>query len=116
MSGGMSDWRGNDPWRLCTDAYGTYWHNIETGETERPKASYVRGDLPEYISPVTGKPVDGRAARREDLARSGCVEVDPPKRSRGFVNERFAKKHGAQVDPEAVASRKRPQRIDPRTL
>lgn len=35
------------------------------------------GDVREYISPVTQRPVDGRRARREDLARSGCREVDP---------------------------------------
>jgi hypothetical protein len=38
---------------------------------------YIMRDLPEYRSPVTGLPVDGRAARREDLARAGCREVDP---------------------------------------
>lgn len=109
----MSDWRGNDPWRLRTDDHGPYWLNVLTGETDRPKVSYVRGDLPEYVSPVTGKPVDGRAARREDLKRSGCVEVDPPAKPRGFVNERFAKKHGLKYDPEAAASVKKPRRIDP---
>ena len=78
-----------------------------------PPVPYVRGDLPSYISPITGKPVDGRSARREDLKRSGCIEMDPPARKRGFINERFAKKHGATVDPESVEKIKKPQRIDP---
>lgn len=34
-------------------------------------------DLPSYQSPITGKWVDGRVARRNDLAASGCVEYDP---------------------------------------
>lgn len=38
---------------------------------------FIQSDLPEYRSPVTGLPVDGRAARREDLERAGCREVDP---------------------------------------
>jgi hypothetical protein len=32
----------------------------------------VAPDLPGYESPVTGKWIEGRAARREDLKRSGC--------------------------------------------
>ena len=51
-------------------------------------------DLPEYVSPVTGKPVDGRAARREDLKRSGCREVEPSEFRAEYTNERFIQKHG----------------------
>ena len=29
-------------------------------------------DLPTYLSPITGKPIDGRRARREDLKRNNC--------------------------------------------
>lgn len=38
-------------------------------ETDAPA---VFADLPGYESPVTGKWVEGRRARREDLKRSGC--------------------------------------------
>lgn len=34
------------------------------------EAPAVWGDIPEYVSPVTGKPVSGRKQRREDLRRS----------------------------------------------
>lgn len=51
-------------------------------------------DLPEYISPITGKPVDGRAARREELKRSGCREVDPSEFRVEYKNKRFIEKHG----------------------
>ena len=50
---------------------------------------YVRGDLPTYISPVTGKPVNGRRERREDLARSGCREVDPSEHKPVYKNYEF---------------------------
>lgn len=36
-----------------------------------PKGPLVFGDLPSYQSPVTGKWVDGRVQRREDLKRTG---------------------------------------------
>ena len=52
---------------------------------------YTISDLPEYTSPITGKPVRGRADRREDLARSGCVEIDPPKQ-REMRTEKWAKR------------------------
>lgn len=40
-------------------------------------APFTRGDTPDYESPITGLPIRGRAQRREDLARSGCVEWEP---------------------------------------
>jgi len=59
----------------------------------KPAAPYIRGDLPAYVSPVTGKPVDGRAARREDLARTGCREVDPSEHKAVYRNYEFCQKH-----------------------
>ncbi len=35
-------------------------------------APQVATDLPGYESPVTGKWIEGRSARREDLRRTGC--------------------------------------------
>lgn len=37
----------------------------------------IMSDLPAYMSPLGTGLIDGRAARREDLKRSGCREVDP---------------------------------------
>ena len=54
---------------------------------------YVRGDLPAYQSPITGKPIEGRAARREDLARHGCREVDPSEYKPVYKNYAFCQKH-----------------------
>lgn len=51
------------------------------GAKRKISAPAVRVDLPTYVSPVTGKLVDGRRARRDDLARAGCVEYDPDRES-----------------------------------
>ena len=56
----------------------------------------VMRDIPEYRSPIDGKPITSRSHRREDLARNGCIELDPPK-PRGFKNKRFAKKHNLPI-------------------
>lgn len=110
------DWRGDDPWRLRTHKDGwTYWENTETGEREIPKCAMVRGDLPAYFSVASGKWVDGRKERRDDLARTGCVPWEPDSKRydpKGFGNPRFAKKHGLKLSEEAV-HRKRAERIDP---
>lgn len=48
------------------------WHLVKREPTERPVAPAIYGDLPAYVSPVTGKLVEGRKARQRDLAESGC--------------------------------------------
>lgn len=40
-------------------------------------APFVRGDTPDYVSPVTGEVISGRRARRNDLARHHCIEYEP---------------------------------------
>lgn len=37
----------------------------------------VIDDIPAYTSPVDGKLITSRRARREDLVRNGCVEYEP---------------------------------------
>ena len=56
----------------------------------------VMRDIPEYRSPIDGSLITSRSHRREDLARNGCIELDPPK-PRGFKNKRFAKKHNLPI-------------------
>ena len=55
---------------------------VEKGEETRslPKGPYIMGDLPGYKSPLGTGWIEGRRARREDLARGGCREVDPSER------------------------------------
>lgn len=53
----------------------------QTGEPmevpERVVAPRVISDTPAYMSPLGTGLIDGRAARREDLKRGDCREVDP---------------------------------------
>lgn len=61
-----------------------------------PAAPMVVPDTPGYASPIDGKWIEGRRARRYDLEKNDCVEWEPslsPTKGR-FKNPRFAKKHG----------------------
>lgn len=40
-------------------------------------APMVQGDIQAYESPVDGRYISGRAARRDDLLRHNCVEFEP---------------------------------------
>lgn len=44
---------------------------------ERIVAPRIHSDLPAYMSPLGTGMIDGRRARREDLKRNNCREVDP---------------------------------------
>lgn len=64
----------------------------------------VISDIPEYRSPIDGKPITSRSERREDLKRNNCVEwepsLSPTKGERKFKNPHFCKKRGLQVAEE----------------
>ena len=55
---------------------------------------HVNSDLPAYYSVATGRWVEGRADRREDLKRAGCREVDPSEYKPTYKSYKFAKKFG----------------------
>ena len=59
-------------------------------------APQVVPDTPAYTSPVTGQVIEGRAARREDLKRSGCVDAGDMK-PKQFRSEAFARRHGFKI-------------------
>lgn len=44
-------------------------------------APMVIADIPGYTSPIDGRWVEGRRARKEDLRRNGCREYDPTERT-----------------------------------
>jgi hypothetical protein len=44
---------------------------VSTAWTQKTRSHFVMPDTPGYVSPVTGLWVEGRKARRDDLARSG---------------------------------------------
>lgn len=62
-------------------------------------APFLVKPMPEYSSPIDGRPITTRHERREDMKRNGCVEYEPSmvKADRVLTNERFAAKHGFQV-------------------
>jgi len=45
--------------------------------TRQISASMFAVDIPAYQSPVTGRWINSRAERREDLKRTSCVEYEP---------------------------------------
>lgn len=53
---------------------------------------YVLSDIPAYVSPVTGKTIDGRSERREEMKRHDLVELPPRDKPRGVYSEKIAKK------------------------
>lgn len=54
----------------------------------------IISDTPAYMSPLGTGEIDGRRARREDLARHNCREVDPTEYKPRIKSEKFARKHG----------------------
>jgi len=70
------------------------WYNgAWTRPEDMPKPEAQPGvmifrDLPGYLSPVGTGWIEGRAARREDLRRAGCVEAGP-RMADGFTNPRY---------------------------
>jgi len=55
------------------------------------------GDLPGYHSPIDGRWIEGRRARKYDMESNGCVDGnDFSSGPKGLKNERFAKKRGLE--------------------
>jgi hypothetical protein len=69
----------------------------EYGERHAPQPFQIMRDLPAYKSPLGDGWVDGRAARREHLKRTGCREVDPGEHRAAYRNPHFATKRGLPV-------------------
>lgn len=86
---------------------GDDWVDVASLPKVERVGPFIRSDLPAYVSPVTGKPVEGRAARREDLKRSGSREVDPSEFKPVYRNPEFAKKNGLKLGGDPIAPPKR---------
>lgn len=100
---------------------GTIWDGRawvpEQPREARPTSAYVVGDLPAYKSPLGTGVIDGRSARREDLKRNNCREVEPSEHKAVYRNPRFAKKHGLELGGDPLPQHKRmPTVIGPRSL
>lgn len=67
----------------------------------------IVSDIEPYQSPVDGRYVSGRAAKRDDLKRHDCIDAnDLPRSSKRapkgeFRNKRFAKKHNLKLAEDA---------------
>lgn len=106
--------------RFCKVCRG--WHDLDKEwphnclpERNLKRASFatpfIAGDIPEYRSPIDGKPITSRSHRREDLKRNDCVEWEPgmgkakpsqKDRTPGqYKNPKFAMKHGLPMSEEA---------------
>ena len=66
----------------------------------------IWSDCPAYRSPLGTGVIDGRAARREDLKRGGCREVDPSEFRPVCHSEKLAKKYGLPHEPAIKEARK----------
>lgn len=80
------------------------WRDKDGAPMEAPDrvcAPRVQSDYEAYYSHGSGKMVEGRRARRDDLARTGCREVDPSEGPKTCRSEKWAKKLGLEHDPGA---------------
>ncbi len=57
----------------------------------------VVSDIEPYKSPLGNYMVDGNTARREDLKRNGCREVDPSEYEPVFRNPRLEERYTAKA-------------------
>lgn len=64
--------------------------------TPEPRGPLVYGDLPSYQSPIDGRWIDGRAARREDLARNNCRPWEGMEQERKEAARRQSYEHERQ--------------------
>ena len=74
---------------------------------------FIMSDIPEYRSPLGTGIVSGRAARREELKRHGCREVDPSEKPPGFYNKEAAQRHGREWLGAKPVGKRLPTTIGP---
>ena len=85
------------------------WISKTTGKPMKTKGDFVpvpmiQSDLPSYISPITHRAVDGRRARRDDLARSGSRPVDPSEYKPTYHNKKYAESAGGEWEQRKAPS------------
>jgi hypothetical protein len=61
-------WDGND------------WVERKPATVVDSKFPFIQTDLPQYVSPLSGKVIDGRRERREEMKKYDVREVDPSER------------------------------------
>ncbi len=73
---------------------------MELPEGDGVAMPMIQSDTPGYMSVASGKYIEGRTARREDLKRTGCREVDPSEGPKTCRTEKWARKLKMDHDPD----------------
>lgn len=94
---------------------GGEWVDVrDLGPRPPSRTPHIWSDLPAYKSPLGTGVIEGRAARREEMKRSNCREVDPGEFNAVYRNPAFAKKHGLELGGDPLPKPKRmPTTIGP---
>ena len=76
------------------------WVDKHTGEPmdvpDRVCLPMIQSDIEPYKSPIDGRVITSRSARRDDLARNNCVPYERMGNApKGLTNPKFAAKHNA---------------------
>jgi len=66
----------------------------------------VVSDIPGYVSPASGKWIEGRAARKEDLKATGSREVDPQEFTPNYSDKYYQKRGLALPEGRRQLSRR----------
>ena len=101
---------GHGPWVLRQDKRGKF-HLVPKHRAVpkgQPQSAALWADLPPYKSPLGTGTIEGRSARREDLKRANCREVDPSEFKAVYRNPEFCAKHGLPLGGDPLP---RPQRM-----
>lgn len=85
---------------------GETWVDKATGKLMKTKGDFVptprlQRDIAPYMSMTTQKMIDGRAAQRDDLARSGCRVADPSEFKVTYNDKKNAIRERAEWEPRA---------------
>jgi hypothetical protein len=68
----------------------------------------IQSDYPPYFSIASGKWVDGKSDRREDLKRTGCIPAEPkPKKDMYCTSKKWAERLGLEHNNAPGAARPR---------
>lgn len=95
---------------MSVDRYvlrGEQWVSKATGKPMKTAGDFVptpqiTRDIAPYMSMASKQMIDGRAAQREDLKRTGCRVVDPGEYKPTYESKERAIKHGREWTPRAL--------------
>jgi hypothetical protein len=85
---------------------GEQWVSKATGQPMQTRGDFVPTpqlvrDIAPYMSMASKQMIDGRAAQREDLKRTGCRVVDPGEYKPTYESKKRAIAHGREWTPRS---------------